>query len=374
MDATSAQVLAFRLAGAGLAARAEDPMAALGSWGVQDSPPGAGVGAILVRTTELEPGWLDGALWNDRSALSIYNARTATALLRADDAPVFATALLPSDDEGYAGILGRAVPEQTSDFAEPVDLAVRAISDALDGRALSRDDLHEELRHRLPKALLPWCEGCGSHHARRGLLVMASLRGRLCLSGREGRQPRFSRTDQWAGWTMPAQDEARREFVRRYLAAYGPSTPAALAEWAGLAPSHARALWSTVGDELTEVIVDGGRPAWILTSDRSRLDDPPAAEGVRLLGPGDPLLQGRDRALLIPDEAVRKRLWTAIPTTGLVVSAGRPVATWKAKKAGKRLAVTVDAFGRAPSKRGVEDEADRLAPHRGCTGASVSWA
>ena len=74
-----------------------------------------------------------------------------------------------------------ALPEHSEAFAEPVALAVDAISDALDGVTLSRDDLHGELRQRLPGELLPWCAGCESHHARRGLLVMAGLHGRLCV-------------------------------------------------------------------------------------------------------------------------------------------------------------------------------------------------
>ena len=107
---------------------------------------------------------------------------------------------------------------------------------------LSRDDLHEALRQRLPGELLPWCEGCQSHHARRGLLVMAGLHGRLCIAGRAGRQPAFARTDQLVGWRRRRED-AGAELVRRYHAQYGASTPAHFAEWAGIGKAHARALW-----------------------------------------------------------------------------------------------------------------------------------
>jgi winged helix DNA-binding protein len=168
MDVDSRRVLAFRLAGQGLAAPAGDP---LRGWAVQDSPPGA------------------------------------------------AAAALPEREEG---------------FAEPAALAVEAVADALDGAVLSRDDLHEQLRRRLPIELLPWCPGCKTHHARRGLLVMAALRGRLCVAGRAGRQPAFARTDQWTGWEPPARAAAGAELVRRYPSGYGPSTPADLAQWAGL--------------------------------------------------------------------------------------------------------------------------------------------
>ena len=79
----------------------------------------------------------------------------------------------------------------------------------------------QQLREKLPGALLPWCESCGSHHARRGLLIMAGLRGRLCISDRAGRQPVFARTDQLVGWDAPPREEAGAEFVRRYRRTYG---------------------------------------------------------------------------------------------------------------------------------------------------------
>lgn len=378
MDATAAQVVAFRLASQGLAGGGvADPLDALATWTVQDSPPGAAAAALANRLSaagqELEPGWVDAAI-ADRSVISLYNARTATALLPAAGAAAFATAQLPEDDTDFKAVVRTAVPEQDSGYAEPVALAVDAISDALDGRALSRDALHEELRQRLPKALLPWCEPCGSHHAKRGMLVMASLRGRLCLSGRAGRQPEFSRTDQWAGWEAPPAAEAQRQLLERYLHAYGPSKSGDFAEWAGLSKPLAKRIWAAVLDagDLTEVTVGGAPAGAILTADAGQLADPPAAHGVFLLGPGDPLLVGRDRATLIADATVRKRLWSALPTTGLVLAGGTPVATWKAKKSGKRLDVTVERFARGGRQADLEQGAERLAVHRGAASVGLS--
>ncbi len=373
MDAGAAQVLAFRLARQHLAAPAADAEEVLRGWAVQDSPPGAAAGAVAVRVPDAAPGTLDAAL-AERSAVALYNARTATAVVPAAEAAAYATGQLPSGDAGLRAILLQAVPGRREDLDTPVALAVDAVADALDGRELSRDELHEELRHRLPGELLPWCEGCRSHHARRGLLVMACLRGRLCLAGRAGRQPRFARTDQWIGWDPPPREDAGAQLVRRYLAAYGPSTPAHLAAWAGLAPVHAEELWRLVEPELEPVRVDGDERAWVLADDVPTLRDPPRATGVRLVGPGDPLLLGRDRERLVPDRAVRARLWTATPTAGLVLADGRPAALWKARKQGRRLTVTVEPFAGPLPREEVEAHAARLAPHRGCASAAVAWA
>jgi hypothetical protein len=328
----------------------DDPLDVLRSWAVQDSPPGAATSALLARVDALPVGWLDEAIYERRTVVALYNARTATAIVPADEAAAFATALLPTDDAGLKAIAGSALPEHSEGFAEPVALAIDAVTDALDGVTLSRDDLHEALRQRLPADLLPWCPGCKSHHARRGLLVLAGLHGRLCIAGRAGRQPAFARTDQLVGWEAPERTVAGAELVRRYRREYGPSTPTQFAAWAGLGKAHARELWALAGTDA---------PA-----------DAPVLDGVRLLAPGDPILLGRDREALLPDPALRKKVWVAIGGAGIVISNGSPAALWRARKQGKRLEVTVDAFGKVP-ERALQLQAERLAPHRGCTSVEV---
>jgi hypothetical protein len=330
----------------------DDPLDVLRSWAVQDSPPGAAITALLARVDQVPVGWLDEAIYERRSVVALYNARTATAIVPADEAAAFGTALLPGDDAGLKAIVGSALPEHSEGFAEPVALAVDAVTDALDGVTLSRDDLHEALRQRLPGDLLPWCAGCKSHHARRGLLVLAGLHGRLCITGRVRRQPAFARTDQLVGWDAPERDAAGAELVRRYRRGYGPSTPTQFAEWAGLGKAHARELWALAGDEEPEGVS--------------------AFPGVRLLAPGDPVLLGRDREALLPDPALRRKVWAAIGGAGVVLVDGSPAALWRARKQGRRLDLTVDAFGQVP-KRALEAEAERLAPHRGCTSVEVRF-
>jgi hypothetical protein len=290
-----------------------DPVDVLRSWAVQDSPPGAATAALVARVPDLPVGWLDAAIAS-REVIALYNARTATAVVPASEAAAFATAFLPVD-------------------AEPEVEAVPAVADALDGRSLSRDDLHEELRARLPSALLPWCEGCQSHHARRRVLVLAGLHGKLCLAGRVGRQPLFARTDQLISWDPPA--DAGAELVRRYHAQYGASSRKAFAAWSGLT-----GLWAE-GD-----------------------GEPERLPGLALLAPGDPILLTRDREALVPDPAMRKKLWSAIPTTGLITDDGEAVGLWKARKRGKRLEITVEGDVDLDA---VRARAEVLAPHRGAT-------
>lgn len=322
-----------------------EPLDVLRTWTVQDSPPGAAVAALAARVEALPVGWLEDAL-AARSVVAMYNARTATAVVPADEAAWFGAAQLPWDDAGLEALGGSALPGVASGLASHVDLAVAAVSSALDGRSLSRDELHEALRSALPEAMLPWCEGCRSHHARRGLLVLAGLHGRLCIVGRAGRQPLFARTDQVVGWSVP--EDPGPELVRRYRSAYGASSRQSFQQWSGLGTAHARALWEAVPDVPAET--------------------PSLPSGFVLLSPGDPVLLGRDRSDLVPDAAMRKTLWSAIPNVGLVLDDGVPVGLWKSRKKGSALEVSVSGPVDADA---VLAFAERLAPHRGARGVQL---
>jgi hypothetical protein len=259
-------------------------------------------------------------------------------------------ALRPPDERALKALLLNAAP---GDYEAAREHAVTSIAAALDGRVLSRDALHEDLRGRLPEELLPWCPACKSHHARRGLLSMAALDGRLCIAGREGRQNTFARTDQW----IELQPPDGAELTRRYLRHLGPSTHTDLAAWAGIAPPHAKALLKAVEDELVPV----GK-AVLLAEDRAAFESPPEPRGTRLLGAGDPLLNARDREVLAPGAEVRKRIWRPVGGPGVVLHDGRLAGLWRARKQGRKLTVETEWLGPPVD---VAEEMERLAALRG---------
>jgi Winged helix DNA-binding domain len=339
------RVLAFRIATQGLTERTKSVEAVAASFVVQDSPPGAALTAVNARSPE--PERLDELLAT-RALVAVPNPRTAISILPAADVATYLEALQPPDERALEAVLLRAAP---GDFEAAREKAVVAVGEALDGRVLSRDALHEELRSRLPAELLPWCEPCQSHHARRGLLTVAALEGRLCIAGREGRQNTFARTDQW----IALQPPDRAELVRRYLHHLGPSTAADFAAWAGIAPSHARALLDTV--ELARV----GK-AFLLAEDVPVYEHPPPARGVRLLGPGDPLLTARDKEHLIADKELRKKVWRPVGSPGVVLGDGAVKGLWRARKQGRRLSIETEWLADPVD---ITGEAERLAALRG---------
>jgi hypothetical protein len=112
-----------------------------------------------------------------------------------------------------------------------------------------------------------------------------------------------------------------------------------------------------VGDELMQV----GK-AFLLAADLATLEQPPAPRGVRLLGPGDPLLNARDRDVLAPDAAVRKRIWRPVGSPGVVLHDGRLAGLWRARKQSRRLSFETEWLGEPVD---IRAEAERLAALRG---------
>ena len=252
---------------------------------------------------------------------------------------------------------------------EALDRVSEAVHDSLRGGPLPRDDFHQALRERLPGELLWWCKGCGSHHVHPSLWRATGIRGVLAIVGREGRSAVFGLPPR-----APAVEDPGAELARRFLRAYGPARPRLLAEWAGLATSHATALWERAG---TLVPVDlHGRNAWALAEDQTALADAPQADGVRLLANLDPLNAGRDRELLVADPAVRKRIWTAMGGPGTVLVCGEVAGLWRSAKKGKRLVVTVEPLGdlAAAAKDELAAEAERITPFRGAEAGELRLA
>ena len=120
-----------------------------------------------------------------------------------------------------------------------------------------------------------------------------------------------------------------------------------------------------------------GKKAWLLAEDVDAAAAAAPVEGVRLLPSLDPLAGGRDRELLVPDAAARKRIWAMLGGAGMVLAGGEVAGTWRPAKKGKRLVVTVEPLSPA-ALRGRDEalaaEAERLAPFRGADVAELARA
>ena len=260
--------------------------------GLQDSMPRAALLSIHARVEGTSPTALD-----DPSLVQVWGPRYSTYVIAARDRAVFTLGRLP--DEGKAR-------RRAEDMASRLDTF-------LAGRAVGHDEAGS---------------GVGVHP---NALRYGAPTGRILIRWDGARQPTV--------WTVPppAIDpaDARNELFRRYLHVFGPGTPEAFAEWAGISTAQARAAFAALGSSLLPVRTPIG-DGWILAADEATFRAPPIpAAPARLLPSGDTffLLQGADRELLVPDADRRAMLWTPRVWPGAVLVGGEVVGTWRRSQA-----------------------------------------
>lgn len=290
-----------------------------------------------------------------------YVVRGAIHAVAPGDFGLYGRALISSDDSELGAQLGQQVERLAAEkgFA-PTD-ALAEVAEAVKGalsarRALSKNELHDELRQRVDGDLMPWCKGCESHHVAPMLwrygTVKAGARldsARRYVLGKPGRAP------------------AAAEAVKRFLSFYGPAGVGDFADWAGVARPHAKRLWEGIEGDLSEVGVGKGL-GWLLRDDVAGLDSPQQASGICLIPPGDPYLQKPNRLLLAAEPGLRKRLFRPVASPGAVLKDGRLVGLWRVKANGRKAEITVEKLGRI-ARKDLEHEAQRVAELRGASAA-----
>jgi hypothetical protein len=346
------QVLAFRVAGQHLHERT-DPMTAVAACGLQEAPPGWSAVALHARA-EGSP---------DPDQVVLVNAmRGAPHLVPVRDVRVFTEALIP-DDAGLKVLVGsdgvREAAAGGLGVREALDLVADAARESLAAGPLERDPFHQALRERVPDSLLPWCRGCRSHHVRPGYWRTLGLLGVTWMPAKA--------TYALAKPSPMPLEQARAELVRRFLRCFGPATPSQLAAWAQTAPAHAKSLFAAVEEELDQVELEGRR-SFILAQDRGRLESPPAAHGVRLLGGYDTYVGQPDRETLVPDPVLRKRMYPAVSRPGVVLRDGVIAGLWIGRKRKDVLDVELQWLA---TPNDLEAELQTVARLRGCDSARV---
>jgi hypothetical protein len=386
-------VLAFRLKSQHLTKRLslDSLLQAAGACGIQETPPGSAVLSLHARVAGLTPDAVFEALAVEKSLVQMWSLRGAPYLFPTCDAPVFTTGLLPEDEESLRFfILGieQALSRIGMTATEVVERTAVALHDVLDHRVLANkqrldNELACQVALQLTAGQLAAWQTPSPYGPNQSLgealvsfaLRPLSLQGLIAFAPRRNNEASFVRTDQWLGQSLPeASTESRAELVRRYLHCFGPSTPEAFAQWAGITPAQANRMWRLVEGELAEVNFGSQKP-WLNQEDVPLLISPPSPMGVRLLPPHDPYLALRDRATLVPDKAIHRAIWRRSGNPGVVLADGELVGTWRPEKRGSRLSVTVELFApvSAQLRSECEAEAATLAPFRGCAAVDLRF-
>ena len=290
LELTREQILAFRRRVGGLEQRAPASPDALrrAAWaGLQDSMPRAALLSLHARIEDVGP-----STWEDPALAQLWGPRFSTYVVPARDFALFSLGRHPESAKGR-------------ERAERVAAQLHA---ALGGTRMTDRDVAAAL---------------GVHS---NLFRYAATTGTVAIRWEGARAP--------VVWTIPAPDiapaEARRELARRYLHVFGPATAEGFGDWAGVKPSPAAAAFAALEGELLAVRTPLG-DAWLLPEDEPAMRAETTATPTRLLPSGDAywLLAGAERALLVPDEERRARLWTPRVWPGALLVDGEIRGTWR---------------------------------------------
>ncbi|MGZ4757997.1 MAG: winged helix DNA-binding domain-containing protein [Acidimicrobiales bacterium] len=347
--------------------------------GVQDTPPGSARLSLATRLgADLDPFAHDGIAmaWSTRGSPHVH---------RAPDLPAFADALWPLSDRDATARLGSGGKALASTDLAPLDgfaIAVAAMAEVIT-RPMTKPEASAAVTAHLPDELSGFCEPCGSVHVYEMLFRCAALPAGVGIV--PGRRPLTLAPV--AGWLGSAPDPAATiDLLTTYLALLGPGTAADAAAFVGTTAAEARRIWTTRSNSstsgglpagLVEVVVDG-RPGWFpddLVDELTEADPARVGDAVQLIAPGDALLKGGDREVLVPDADARKQLWRVLNNPGAVLAGIDVVGLWRPKQSGRRLTITVTPFSTLASRTraAIADQAELVAAVRGATSVDLAY-
>ncbi len=355
------QVLAFRLQRQFLDARA--PAGSLfevasALCGVRAQLPSTAELTLWARVEGLEHGEVNEALEEERTLVKTW-IRNVLHVMPADDLALYVAVLYPRPEgPSDAWLRMRGVTR------EQYDAILENVPRALDGRPRTREWLADKVAELADldvreAVLFSWG----------GVLKQSARRGDLCFGPPRGRNITFVRPDRWLRRSLHADPvEAGRAFLRRFLAAYGPTGAVEFGHWIEN-PAKAKALLRASADELSEVDVEGYR-ASALTSDLPLLAGSRRPRGVRLLPAFDQWVTGpKPREAFVPSHHIRRVYGQQGQVSPVVLVDGRAAGIWSHERSDGWIRVEVEPFAPLPPRvrKALSDEVERLAAFLGGT-------
>jgi Winged helix DNA-binding domain len=309
--------------------------------------------ALWARVEGLTRDDVRAALEDERTLVKTWAMRGTLHLLAADDLPLYVALLGPRwDDPGGAWLRGFGVTK------EQYEAIVTGVPRALGARPKTREQLADRIGELAgPDVREKLLSGWGA------LLKPSARRGDLAFGPNRGRNVTFVRPDRWLGGLRRVDEEdAQREVVRRFLAAYGPASADDLRRWLGMSVAKLKRMLRALEAELVEVEV-AASPASLLAADLAELKAARRAKSARLLPAFDPYVVGfRPRSLLVDPEHEAKIFRPQAWFSPVVLVDGRAAGTWERERRGRKLEVRVEPFAplSAAARRAIAKEADRL--------------
>ena len=354
-----------------------------GTCGLQNSPPGAWETAAFCRLKNCTLPQLHQALYQKKELLQAWSIRGVPLIFPTADSDVFLSALIAQDGEEpwiYTKGIGLALDHLGMSFSELLPLVEEAAKYLEHHTIRSKEELDRVLAQLIAEQLpaqkqslwnAPSMYGAPDRQTVGGaavsfLLRPCSFKGLVVFGEREGISPTFTSPLRWLGHKLVPSAQGTAELARRFLHAYGSATPRAFADWLGSTPAQAKRLWRQIEEEL-EPVTAAGKKAFILQSDRESFRCADAEESLLLLGPHDPYLDIRDRAILLEDTAAQRQVWRTVGNPGVILKGGKIIGIWKTRTQRENLSVSTTLWEplSAPEQRELERQMEGYASFRG---------
>lgn len=298
---------------------------------------------------------IQAALWDRRTLVKTTCMRLTLHLLPATDFHLYMTALKSSAQTAMYGHLARV-----GGGRKHAATMIAAVMDALADGPKTQQELIACAKAVADPSMRKWLRFSWS------ALRPAIVEGLICYGPPRGNEVAFVRVDQWLPRPRAIDEgEARRELVRRFLAAFGPATVRDFMKWSGIKALEARRAWTSLedGDELAPVAVDGASQ-WLLGRDLPALTDrAPDAGSLRLLPSFDPFLLAHATKDHLVEKRHYKRVYRAAGwITPVVLIGGRVAGVWSLETRANAVAVDVQLFDKAgrATRDAIERETSAL--------------
>lgn len=358
-------------------------LAVAGTCGLQNSPPGAWETAAFCRLKNCTLPQLHQALYQKKELLQAWSIRGVPLIFPTADSDVFLSALIAQEGEDpwiYTKGIGLALDHLGMSFSELLPLVESAAEYLEDHTIKSKEELDRVLAQLVAEQLpaqkqslwnAPSMYGAPDRQTVGGaavsfLLRPCSFKGLVVFGEREGISPTFTSPLRWLGHKLVPSAQGTAELARRFLHAYGPATPRAFADWLGSTPAQTKRLWRQIEEEL-EPVTATGKKAFILQADRESFRRADTEEALLLLGPHDPYLDIRDRAILLEDTAAQRQVWRTVGNPGVILKSGKIIGIWKTRIQRENLSVSTTLWEplSAPEQRELERQMEGYASFRG---------
>ena len=358
-------------------------LAVAGICGLQNSPPGAWETAAFCRLRNCTLPQLHQALYQKKELLQAWSIRGVPLIFPTADSDVFLSALIAQEGEEpwiYTKGIGLALDYLGMSFAELLPLVESAAEYLEDHTIKSKEELDRVLAQLAAEQLpaqkqslwnAPSMYGAPDRQTVGGaavsfLLRPCSFKGLVVFRERESISPTFTSPLRWLGHRLAPSAQGEAELARRFLHAYGPATPRTFAEWLGSTPAQAKRLWQQIEEEL-EPVTAAGKKAFILQADRESFRCADTEEALLRLGPHDPYLDIRDRAILLEDTAAQRQVWRTVGNPGVILKGGKIIGIWKTRTQREKLSVTTTLWEplSSPEQRELERQMEGYASFRG---------